>query len=51
MQKQMKKMGGGKMQKMIQKMGGMQSAEGGLPDLSKMKLPPSNLLQKMLFLY
>jgi signal recognition particle subunit SRP54 len=40
MQKQMKKMGGGKMQKMIQKMGGMQGAEGGLPDLSKMKLPP-----------
>jgi hypothetical protein len=36
----MKKMGGGKMQKMIQKMGGMQGAEGGLPDLSKMKLPP-----------
>jgi hypothetical protein len=34
MQKQMKKMGGGKMQKMIQKMGGMQGAEGGLPDLS-----------------
>jgi hypothetical protein len=30
MQKQMKKMGGGKMQKMIQKMGGMQGAEGGL---------------------
>jgi hypothetical protein len=28
------------LQKMIQKMGGMQGAEGGLPDLSKIKLPP-----------
>ncbi len=40
MQKQMKKMGGGKMQKMMAKMQGLQGGEGGLPDLSKMKLPP-----------
>ncbi|CAC9951894.1 Signal recognition particle protein Ffh [uncultured Gammaproteobacteria bacterium] len=39
MQKQMKKMSGGKMQKMMAKMAGMQSEEGGMPDLSKMKLP------------
>ncbi len=39
MQKQMKKMGGGKMQKMMAKMSGIQGAEGGMPDLSKMKLP------------
>ncbi len=38
MQKQMKKMSGGKMQKMMSKMAGMQGA-GGMPDLSKMKLP------------
>ena len=38
MQKQMKKMSGGKMQKMMAKMAGMQGA-GGMPDLSKMKLP------------
>jgi signal recognition particle subunit SRP54 len=38
MQKQMKKMSGGKMQKMMAKMAGMQGA-GGIPDLSKMKLP------------
>jgi signal recognition particle subunit SRP54 len=42
MQKQMKKMGGGKMQKMMAKM--QQAQEGGqapsgMPDLSKMKLP------------
>ncbi len=41
MQKQMKKMSGGKMQKMMAKMGSMQGGgEGGMPDLSKMKLPP-----------
>ncbi|AYQ56669.1 Signal recognition particle protein [Bathymodiolus thermophilus thioautotrophic gill symbiont] len=39
MQKQMKKMSGGKMQKMMAKMAGMQGKEGGMPDLSKMKLP------------
>ena len=42
MQKQMKKMGGGKMQKMMSKMQQMQDsgqAPGGMPDLSKMKLP------------
>ncbi len=38
MQKQMKKMSGGKMQKMMAKMAGMQGT-GGMPDLSKMKLP------------
>lgn len=38
MQKQMKKMGGGKMQKMMAKMGGMPQ-NGGMPDLSGMKLP------------
>jgi len=42
MQKQMKKMGGGKMQKMMAKM--QQAQEGGqapssMPDFSKMKLP------------
>jgi signal recognition particle subunit SRP54 len=41
MQSQMKKMGGGKMQKMMAKMAGLQGGgEGGMPDLSKMKLPP-----------
>ena len=39
MQKQMKKMSGGKMQKMMAKMAGMQGGAGGMPDLSKMKLP------------
>ena len=39
MQKQMKKMGGGKMQKMMAKMATMQDGEGGMPDFSKMKLP------------
>jgi len=42
MQKQMKKMGGGKMQKMMAKMAGMQGGgemPSGMPDLSKMKLP------------
>ena len=42
MQKQMKKMGGGKMQKMMAKMAGMQGGgemPAGMPDLSKMKLP------------
>ena len=42
MQKQMKKMGGGKMQKMMAKMQQMQDsgqAPGGMPDLSKLKLP------------
>jgi len=41
MQKQMKKMGGGKMKKMMAKMAGMQGgdAPAGMPDLSKMKLP------------
>ena len=42
MQKQMKKMGGGKVQKMMSKMQQMQDsgqAPGGMPDLSKMKLP------------
>ncbi len=38
MQKQMKKMGSGKMQKIMSKMTGMQGS-GGLPDLSKIKLP------------
>ena len=42
MQKQMKKMGGGNMQKMMAKMAGMQGGgemPSGMPDLSKMKLP------------
>ena len=42
MQKQMKKMGGGKMKKMMAKMSQMQEsgqAPSGMPDLSKMKLP------------
>lgn len=46
MQKQMKKMGGGKMQKMMAK---MQGNEGGMPDLSKMKLPPMNGSNKFPF--
>lgn len=40
MQKQMKKIGGGKMQKMMSKMADMQGGEGSMSDLSKMKLPP-----------
>ena len=42
MQKQMKKMGGGKMKKMMAQMSQMQEggqAPAGMPDLSKMKLP------------
>jgi len=35
MQKGMKKMGGGKMKKMMEQMGQMQG-EGGMPDFSKM---------------